>query len=119
MVIKVDRAEKRIALSLKKLLRNPWNDLADRFKVNDMVDGQVTRLTQYGAFVDMGQGIEGLLPTSQLTSNPEIAITEGQAIRLCVTNVDGKRQRIGLSFQPINTDSAEPPMEPGESKKTE
>ena len=95
-VLKVDRESKRIGLSLKRRQPDPWQRVAERFQAGQVVTGTLTRLAPFGAFVDLGEGVEGLLPTNQITG--QAGIEEGSTVRVKILNVEPERQRIGLAL---------------------
>jgi small subunit ribosomal protein S1 len=103
-VLKVDRDSKRIGLSLKRRQPDPWQRVAERFQSGQTVEGTLTRLAPFGAFVDLGEGVEGLLPTNQIAGQAGIA--EGAAVRVRVLNVEPDRQRIGLALQAVLSNNA-------------
>jgi small subunit ribosomal protein S1 len=111
-VLKVDRDSKRIGLSLKRRQPDPWQRVAERFQAGQVVEGTLTRLAPFGAFVDLGEGVEGLLPTNQVTG--QAGVVEGATVRVKVLNVEPDRQRIGLALQavtgagPVNEEAQEP-----------
>jgi small subunit ribosomal protein S1 len=94
-ILKIDRDGKRIGLSLKRRQPDPWSQAAGRFHSGQQLSGTVTRLTNFGAFVDLGEGIEGLIHTSQLAGQP---VAEGAVVEVKVLNVEPERQRIGLAL---------------------
>ncbi|MCC7361027.1 MAG: S1 RNA-binding domain-containing protein [Anaerolineales bacterium] len=98
-VLKVDRESKRIGLSLKRRQPDPWQRVAERFQPGQVVEGTLTRLAPFGAFVDLGEGVEGLLPTNQIAN--QSGIVEGAAVRVRILNVEPDRQRIGLALQGV------------------
>jgi len=98
-VLKVDRESKRIGLSLKRRQPDPWQRVAERFETGQVVEGTLTRLAPFGAFVDLGEGVEGLLPTNQVSGQAGIA--EGATVRVKILNVEPDRQRIGLALQAV------------------
>jgi small subunit ribosomal protein S1 len=104
-VLKVDRKRERISLSRKQLLQNPWSTVADRYVVGDLVEGRVIRVVDYGAFVEVEPGVEGLLHTSQISrstiDNPRDVLGEGEMHLLRIINIDSERQRIGLSLKAV------------------
>jgi len=111
-VLKVDRESKRIGLSLKRRQPDPWRRVGERLQPGQSVDGMVTRLAPFGAFVDLGEGVEGLLPTNQIANQPDVV--EGAAVHVRILNVEPDRQRIGLALQEVITATAsEPEIEPG------
>ena len=103
-VLKVDRDSKRIGLSLKRRQPDPWQRVAERFQPGQVVEGTLTRLAPFGAFVDLGEGVEGLLPTNQIAN--QSGVVEGVAVRVRVLNVEPDRQRIGLALQGVLSGSA-------------
>jgi small subunit ribosomal protein S1 len=114
-VLKVDRDSKRIGLSLKRRQADPWQRVGERYQPGQVVEGTLTRLAPFGAFVDLGEGVEGLLPTNQIANQPGIA--EGVTVRVRILNVEPDRQRIGLALQGVVTepaaeDEAAPPAPP-------
>ena len=100
-VLGVDQESGRISLSRKKLLPNPWDTVAQRYVQNQLVEGKITRILDYGAFAEIEPGVEGLLHVSQLSRNPvedpRAVVKEGEVHLLRVVSIDQKRQRIGLS----------------------
>ena len=104
-VLKLDRNEQRISLSRKRLLANPWDSVEVRYKVNQLVEGTVTRIVDYGAFAEIEPGVEGLLHVSQLSrgnvENVQEVIQEGETHLLRIVSIDPERQRIGLSLKAV------------------
>ncbi len=98
-VLKVDRESKRIGLSLKRRQPDPWQRVAERFQPGQIVEGTVTRLAPFGAFVDLGEGIEGLLPSNQISGRSDVQ--EGSVVRIRILNVEPDRQRVGLALQAV------------------
>ena len=104
-VLGVDQESGRISLSRKKLLENPWDTVAERYVQNQLVEGKITRILDYGAFAEIEPGVEGLLHVSQLSRNtvedPRSVVNEGEVHLLRVVSIDQKRQRIGLSLKAV------------------
>ncbi len=104
-ILSLDKEEQRIALSRKRLLPNPWSLADDKYAVGHLVEGKVTRIVSYGAFVEIEPGIEGLLHISQLSretvEDPHELIAEGETHLLRVVSLDTNRQRIGLSLKNV------------------
>jgi small subunit ribosomal protein S1 len=104
-VLSLDKDEQRIALSRKALLPNPWSLVKDNYHEGQLVEGTITRLVSYGAFVEIEPGVEGLLHTSQLSygpiEKPDELIKEGEVHLLRIVSIDSKRQRIGLSLKAV------------------
>jgi small subunit ribosomal protein S1 len=124
-VLKVDRDSKRIGLSLKRRQPDPWQRVAERFQGGQVVEGTLTRLAPFGAFVDLGEGVEGLLPTNQIAGQG--GAVEGATVRVKILNVEPERQRIGLALQSVTGWDAEdelsaepaPPEPPAEEAEEE
>jgi small subunit ribosomal protein S1 len=104
-VLRVDGESQRISLSRKRILPNPWDTVTERYHENQLVEGTITRLVDYGAFAEVEPGIEGLLHVSQLSrgtvENVGEVVQEGETHLLRVVNIDKKRQRIGLSLKAV------------------
>ncbi len=104
-ILSLDKEEQRIALSRKRLLPNPWSLAEENYRVSQLVEGTITRIVSYGAFVEIEPGVEGLLHISQLSrENIEDAhelISEGETHLLRIISLDSERQRIGLSLKNV------------------
>lgn len=104
-VMRVDEENQRISLSRKKILPNPWDSVAERYHENQLVEGTITRIVDYGAFAEIEPGVEGLLHVSQLSrgtvNNVAEIVQEGETHLLRIVNIDQKRQRIGLSLKAV------------------
>ncbi len=102
-IMEVDREQKRIACSLKRLVPNPWAEIAEKMQPGDWIDGVVTNVVSFGAFVRIAEGVEGLIHISELAEgsflHPHDVVQEGQTVHARVINVDPRRQRIGLSLR--------------------
>ncbi|MFW6182558.1 MAG: 30S ribosomal protein S1 [Chloroflexota bacterium] len=104
-VLKIDRERERISLSRKKLQPNPWSQVEDKYAVGQLVEGKIIRIVDYGAFVEVEPGVEGLLHTSQITGsgtvNPQDILEEGETHLLRIISIDADRQRMGLSLKAV------------------
>ncbi|MFL7839959.1 MAG: 30S ribosomal protein S1 [Candidatus Promineifilaceae bacterium] len=104
-VMRVDEENQRISLSLKKIMPNPWDTVTDRYHENQLVEGKITRIVDYGAFAEIEPGVEGLLHVSQLSrgtvSSVSEVVQEGETHLLRIVNIDQRRQRIGLSLKAV------------------
>jgi small subunit ribosomal protein S1 len=104
-VLRVDREKQRISLSRKKLLPNPWSLVEERYAVGQLVEGRIIRIVDYGAFIELEPGVEGLLHVSQISrtsvTDPREVVTEGETHLLRVISVDTDRERIGLSLKAV------------------
>lgn len=104
-IIEINREQKRIACSLKRLTPNPWETIADQLKPGDWTDGVVTSIVNFGAFVRVAAGVEGLLHISELErGNPHtrVALHEGQSVRVRVVEIDPAQQKMKLSLRQPN-----------------
>ena len=110
-VLRLDEEGKRIGLSLKRLQQNPWELIEQLYHVGQLVDGTVSRVTQFGAFVSMEPGIEALLHISQMgepqPEHPSLLVHEGQQLLMRVISVEPDKQRLGLSLKEVGTDEKE------------
>jgi small subunit ribosomal protein S1 len=102
-VLGVSPGEKRIALSLKRLRPDPWLDVAQRYQVGTIVEGTVTNVVSFGAFVRVEEGLEGLIHISELAEgnflHPRNVVHEGDQVRVRVLRVDSVNHRLGLSLR--------------------
>jgi small subunit ribosomal protein S1 len=102
-VLGVNAEEGRVALSLKRLRPNPWADVASRFHAGQVVEGLVTNVVSFGAFVRIEEGLEGLIHISELAEgsflHPRNVVREGDSVRVRVLNIDPAHQRLGLSLR--------------------
>ena len=107
MVIRVDVERNRIGLSRKRLQSDPWEGVEEQYVVGQELNGKVTRLAPFGAFVELGDGIEGLLHSSEIPEDLTHVVQLGVELRLRIGNVDANRQRIGLSLQGMSDSAME------------
>jgi small subunit ribosomal protein S1 len=102
-VLSVDKTDERIALSIKRLQKDPWNEVASQYNVGDLVEGEITNLTDFGAFARIADGVEGLIHISELSNDkiehPREIVHRGQRLTVRVISIDSERQRIGLSLK--------------------
>lgn len=102
-VLAIDTAKRRITLSLKALGEDPWNDVGQRYAADSTVSGAVTRLAPFGAFVQLEEGVEGLLHVSEMSDKrirgPESVVKVGDVVKVRVKSVDAEERRISLSLK--------------------
>ena len=103
-IIKIDRASQKIGVGLKQTLPEPWSEVADRIFVDETIEGTVTKLKEFGAFVEVLPGVEGLVRISEMSytqrvRHPSELVRAGDVVKVLVKNVDVKRKRIGLSLK--------------------
>lgn len=120
-VMGVDRERKRIALSLRRTQPEPWETIAERYQLGQLVQGKVTQLTSFGAFVRIEDGVEGLVHLSELSdapiSHPREVVQEGDVVTLRVIRIDPAHRRIGLSLRRAQHDMGDKAAEtvPGQA----
>lgn len=106
VVVSVDRERGRIGLSLKQLKPEPWSLVPDKYHVDQLVEGVVTRVSDFGVFVKLEEGIEGLIHKSELADiepqRPGDLVKEGDLLLLRVLRVEPERKRIGLSLRQVS-----------------
>ncbi|MCJ0930990.1 30S ribosomal protein S1 [Virgibacillus halodenitrificans] len=104
-VLSVDRDNERISLSHKNTIPGPWSDIEDRIQRGDVVDGVVRRLVNFGAFVEIQPGVEGLVHISQIANRhigtPQEVLESGQQVKVKVLDVNAKEERISLSIKEL------------------
>jgi len=103
-ILKVDPAKKRISLGLKQLQPHPWDLVADKYKVGERVTGSVTRVTDFGAFVELEKGIEGLVHLSEMSwskkvRKPSDVVNPGDSVDVVVLGVHAADRRISLGLK--------------------
>lgn len=102
-VISIDRDQGRVALSLKEMLPDPWQTVEARYHVGDVVEGTVTNIVRFGAFVAIEEGLEGLLHSSEIGEGIEKSqcgtLGEGDRVRARIIHVDAAERRLGLSLR--------------------
>jgi len=104
VVIKFNEETKRISLGMKQLEANPWNGLESKYKVGTVMKGKVTNMADYGAFVELEEGIEGLIHASEVSwtktsQHPKRFLTIGQEVEFKILEVDTEKHRISLSIK--------------------
>jgi small subunit ribosomal protein S1 len=107
-ILRLDRDGKRIGLSLKRLQPNPWAMVDEMYHVGQLIEGEVSRVAQFGAFVSLDPGIEALLHTSQMADpapeDPTGLLNEGQMLLMRIISIESHRQRLGLSLKDVTED---------------
>jgi small subunit ribosomal protein S1 len=110
-VLKVDKENERISLSIKETQPGPWATVGEQFKRGDIVTGTVKRLVSFGAFVEIAPGIEGLVHISQIANRrvatPGEVLKEGQEVQVKVLDVVPSEQRVSLSIRAVEEERAE------------
>jgi small subunit ribosomal protein S1 len=112
-VLRVDRERERIGLSLRRLQPDPWSLVEDKYSPGDVVEGEVTNVVDFGAFVRVEGGVEGLVHVSEMFEgfSPKQAVSKGEKVAVRVLRVDAVRKRMGLSLRDIPAGAAENQMD--------
>jgi len=104
-VLSVDRDKCRVALSLKELLPDPWQTVDEHYSVGEIVEGSVTNVVKFGAFVGIEEGLEGLIHVSELGDgsfmHPRNVVKEGENVRVRIIHIDAAERRLGLSLRQV------------------
>jgi small subunit ribosomal protein S1 len=126
-VLEVDLGRERISLSMRQTSEDPWDVFASEHEVGDVVDGSVTKTVPFGAFVSVGEGVEGLVHVSEIAihrvESPELELSIGQAVKVKITEKDDERRRISLSIKQALPDykeraaAADEPKKPGGKRR--
>jgi small subunit ribosomal protein S1 len=108
-ILKIDRDTRKIALGLKQVLPDPWDNVAQKYAVNEVIQGKVTRLADFGAFVELEPGVEGLIPISEMSfekriKHPSEVLGVGLTTNIRVMTVDPEKKRISLSLKRVGDD---------------
>ena len=116
LVTDFDEEKKRISLSLKKLTPNPWSDITDKHNIGDTVSGRVVSLTDYGAFIEIEKGIEGLIHNSEMSwtqhiKHPSQVVAMGQIIDAVILSLDKDEKKISLGIKQLEPDPWESLMQ--------
>ncbi len=110
MVIGLSDGGKRVAYSVKRLQQDPWARAISQFKVGDVVDGEVQKVVPYGAFVRIGEGLNGLIHISELSDklvkNPEDIVKPGQEVKVKILSISSTERHLGLSLKAADSKSA-------------
>lgn len=119
-VLKVDPEKGKISLSIKAATPGPWETAADKFHTGDIVSGEVKRLVNFGAFVEIAPGVEGLVHISQIShkhiGTPHEVLKEGQTVQVKVLDVNPGEQRVSLSIKETEEAPAQAPRSEKPSK---
>ena len=116
-VLDIDRERQRISLGLKQTQEDPWQRIVDTYNVNDELDGKVTKVVTFGAFVEILDGVEGLVHISELAphhvESPREIVHPGDEIRVRILEIDSERRRLSLSAKRVE-DQILPIARPGQ-----
>lgn len=114
-VLVVSTADNRVSLSIKRLLPDPWQDVAKKYSIGDLVQGLVTRVTPFGVFVRIDKDIDGLVHISEIASeritDPGAILHLGETFTFKIISIDPGQHRLGLSFKRVNEKKEETPAD--------
>ncbi len=104
-VLDIDRDRQRISLGLKQTQEDPWQRVVDTYNVNDELEGKVTKVVTFGAFVEILDGVEGLVHISELAphhiENPREIVEQGDKVKVRILEIDSERRRLSLSIKRV------------------
>ncbi len=105
-VLEFDPEKQRVYLGLKQLQKHPWDDIQNKFKIGDKVSGKVVSLTEYGAFIEIEKGIEGLIHISEMSwtqhiTNPTQMVAMGQAVEAQILTIDTENKKLSLGMKQL------------------
>ncbi len=121
MVLSIDAENQRLSLGLKQLATDIWDDFFSRHKVGDVVEGKVTRMTNFGAFVELDEGIEGLIHVSEFddsSGGEKIELEVGESYQMKMSKLSPQDRKIGLSIRAMRSDDWEVYQQGGEGTGT-
>ncbi len=112
VILAVSAGERRISLGLKQALGDPWADVANKFAVGSVIEGPVTSITKFGAFVQLSEGVEGMIHVSDISAekrinHPQDVLKVGQAVKAQVLEIDSEKRRLKLGIKQLVPTSIE------------
>jgi small subunit ribosomal protein S1 len=106
-VLNVEPERERVGLSIKRLQSNPWRSVEERYDVGEIIQGRITHVVDFGAFVQVEKGLEGLIHVSELASgkasNPRDVLQPNDLVSARILSIDGERRRMGLRLEGVLT----------------
>jgi small subunit ribosomal protein S1 len=114
-VLDIDRERQRISLGLKQTQTDPWQQVLEQYKEGDTVEGKVTKVVTFGAFVEILPGVEGLVHISELAQrhveNPREVVSQGDVVPVLILEVDAERRRLSLSLKRVENGHRPPEVD--------
>src|SRR5271169_1641752 len=112
VVLEVKPRDRRVSLGIKQLEADPWTTVADRYSIGSVVEGRVRKLTEFGAFLEIAQGVDGLVHVSDLSwtkhvKDPTEVIKKGQVLQAVILNIDAPNRRLSLGIKQLQPDAWE------------
>jgi small subunit ribosomal protein S1 len=112
VVLEVKSKERRVSLGIKQLEADPWTTVAERYSIGSVVEGRVRKLTDFGAFLEIEEGVDGLVHVSDLSwtkhvKNPSEVLKKGQVLQAVILNIDAPNRRLSLGIKQLQPDAWE------------
>lgn len=112
VVLDIKSKERRISLGIKQLEADPWTTVADRYSIGSVVEGRVRKLADFGAFVEIEEGIDGLVHVSDMSwtahiKHPSELVKKGQVVQAVILNIDAPNRRLSLGIKQLQPDAWE------------
>jgi small subunit ribosomal protein S1 len=112
VVLEVKPAERRVSLGMKQLEADPWTTVADRYSVGSVVEGRVRKLSDFGAFIEIEEGVDGLVHISDMSwtvrvKHPSEVVKKGQMVQAVILNIDAPNRRLSLGIKQLQPDAWE------------
>ena len=109
MVLALDKEKKRISLGIKQTQPNPWEDIEEKYPVNSIVDGRIRNVAEFGAFVELEEGVDGLIHISDMSwthkiKHPSEVVKKRDKVRCIVLNIDKENERLSLGLKQLEKD---------------
>ena len=121
-ILKIDQDNKRVSIGFKQLQPRPWDLVADKYQVGDVVKGNVVRLVNFGAFVEIEKGVDGLVHVSQISNqwleNPVSALQVGQEVEAKIIDINIEKEKMTLSIKALLPEIEKPADEEEKSSKS-
>jgi small subunit ribosomal protein S1 len=122
VILEINPEQQRISLGLKQAENDPWSNISEQYKVGDIVKGNVTKITAFGAFVELSNKIDGLIHISQLSHDRVDKVKDvlkvGDEVEARVIKVDTDERRIGLSIKAVTDNFSEAELKAAEAEYT-
>jgi small subunit ribosomal protein S1 len=103
VVLGIDKANEKFSLGVKQLERDPWENIKARYKIGQAIEGKVTKTADFGAFVELEEGLEGLVHISELSPDQVAKVTDvaniGDSVKAEIISIDARERKIGLSVK--------------------
>lgn len=122
-ILKIDTDNQRLSLSIKDLLPDVWQEFVKRYHVGDILEGKIVRLTDFGAFVELTDGVEGLVHVSEMSHDriekPADKFQAGQSVRVKILRTDAEERKIGLSIKAAQDELGEKDLQAYQAERQE